>query len=264
MEGENTMKNLALVTGASGGIGLELAREHAKTGGDLLIVARSGEKLEALKSELENDHSISVQIYVADLTDAGVPKAIYDFAKEQSMEVDVLINNAGFGGHGNFHQRDWDQEASMIGLNVTALCELTHLFLNDMVNRKRGKILNVASVAGFLPGPMMAVYYATKAFVVSFSQAIAEEVKTNGVTVTALCPGPVKTDFATTADLDGVDTFKNAASPAGVAKIGYRAMNKGKLIAFNDRKLRFLIYWILPFVPRRMMLKMSGKTMSKE
>lgn len=258
------MKNLALITGASGGIGLELAREHAKTGGDLLIVARSGDQLETLKSELETDYKISVQTYVADLTHPGVPQSIYDFVKGQGMEVDVLINNAGFGGHGKFHQRPWDQEASMIALNVTALCEMTHLFLKDMVDRKRGKILNVASVAGFLPGPMMAVYYATKSFVVSFSQAIAEETKTAGVTVTALCPGPVKTGFAQTADLEGVDTFKNAASAADVAKIGYRAMKKGRLIVFNDWKLRLLMYWVLPLVPRRLMLKLSSKTMAKK
>lgn len=258
------MKNLALITGASGGIGLELARLHARNGGDLLIVARSDDKLKSLKSELEGDYKISVQTYAADLTDVGVPKAIYDFVKDQGMAVEVLINNAGFGGHGKFNQRDWEQEQSMIALNVTALCELTHLFLKDMVSQKRGKILNVASVAGFLPGPNMAVYYATKAFVVSFSQAIAEEVKTDGVTVTALCPGPVKTGFAKTADLEGVDTFKNAASPVDVAKVGYRAMEKGTLIAINDWKLRMLIYWILPFVPRRMMLKMSSKTMAKD
>jgi short-subunit dehydrogenase len=258
------MNNVALVTGASGGIGLELARLHAKDGGDLLLVARSGDKLDLVKFELESVFGVSVKIYVADLTEAGVPQAIFDFAKTQGIEVELLINNAGFGGHGKFHQRDWDQEESMIALNVTALCELTHLFVGDMVKRKHGKILNVASTAGFLPGPMMATYYATKAFVVSFSQAIAEELRSDGITVTALCPGPVKTGFARVADLEDVDTFKNAASATEVARIGYRAMKQGKLVAIDDWKLRLLLYWVVPFLPRTLVLKLSRKTMAKD
>jgi len=257
------MKNLALVTGASGGIGLELARLHAKSGGDLLIVSRNLDSLESVKVELENDHDVTVFVYGADLTTDGAPQAIYDFTKEQGLEVDVLINNAGFGGHGKFHERSWSKDESMIKLNVTALCEMTHLFVQDMVGRKSGKILNVASTAGFLPGPMMAVYYATKAFVVSFSQAIAEELKTEGITVTALCPGPVKTGFADAANVDGVDAFENAASPDDVARVGYEAMQKGKLIAIDDWKLSLMINWLLPFLPRWTVLRMSRKTMSK-
>lgn len=257
------MKNLALVTGASGGIGLELARLHAKSGGDLLIVARSSDELEAARSEFERDYGVTVLVYVADLTNEEVPQKIYEFVKEQGGEVEVLINNAGFGGHGKFHEREWSADESMINLNVKALCEMTHLFLQDMVKRNRGKILNVASSAGFLPGPMMAIYFATKAFVVSFSQAIAEELKSDGITVTALCPGPVKTGFTDVANLDGVDMFKNAALPEDVAKVGYDAMQKGKLIAFNDWKLSLMLGWLKPFVPRWTVLKMSRKTMSK-
>jgi short-subunit dehydrogenase len=133
-----------------------------------------------------------------------------------------------------------------------------------MVKRKHGKILNVASTAGFLPGPMMATYYATKAFVVSFSQAIAEELRSDGITVTALCPGPVKTGFARVADLEDVDTFKNAASATEVARIGYRAMKQGKLVAIDDWKLRLLLYWVVPFLPRTLVLKLSRKTMAKD
>ena len=257
------MKNLALVTGASGGIGLELARIHAKSGGDLLIVSRNRESLESVKTELENDHGVTVTVYAADLTSDDAPQEIYDFVKGQGIEVDVLINNAGFGGYGKFHERSWSKEQSMINLNVTALCELTHLFVQDMVERKRGKILNVASTAGFLPGPLMAVYYATKAFVVSFSQAIAEELKSDGITVTALCPGPVETGFADVADLNGADAFKNAASAQYVARVGYKAMTKGKLIAIDDWKLSLMINWLLPFVPRWTVLRMSRKTMFK-
>jgi len=257
------MKNLALVTGASRGIGLELARLHAMSGGDLMIVARNSDELETVKSELERDYGISVQEYVADLTQEGVPQQIYDFVKGQGRAVEVLINNAGIGGHGKFHERPWSKDKSMINLNVTALCEMTHLFLQDMVVKKRGKILNVASTAGFLPGPLMAVYYATKAFVVSFSQAIAEELKADGVTVTALCPGPVETDFLEVANLEGIDTFNNAASPKSVAKIGYDAMIKGKLIAINDRNLAFMLNWLKPFLPRWTVLRMSRKAMTK-
>ncbi len=257
------MGNLALVTGASSGIGLELARLHAQTGGDLILIARRADKLAAIKLELEDAYSVKVETYAADLTQLGVPRQVFDFVKGQGGEVEVLINNAGIGGHGKFHQRTWSKQESMIDLNIKALCEMTHLFVQDMVKRKHGKILNVASTAGLLPGPLMAVYYATKAFVVSFSQGIAEELRTDGITVTALCPGPVKTEFIAEAELDGVDAFNNAASPVDVARVGYDALQRGKLIVINDWKLALVLNWIRPFLPRWTVLKLSRKLMSK-
>ncbi len=153
------MQNTALVTGASSGIGKELARLHAAAGGDLVISARREDALEELKSELESQYPVSVVCITADLTEHDAPQRIYDQIVGENIQINVLINNAGFGGHGLFHQREWAREESMIQLNAMALTELTHLFLKDMVARKNGKILNVASTAGFLPGPLQAVYY---------------------------------------------------------------------------------------------------------
>jgi short-subunit dehydrogenase len=199
----------------------------------------------------------------ADITEDGAIQHIYDDVKQQGIDIEVLINNAGFGGHGKFHERPWAQDEAMIQLNITALCALTHLFVQDMVARKRGKILNVASTAGLIPGPLQAVYYATKAFVVSFSQAIAEELSDSNITVTALCPGPVKTGFSDRAGLEGVESFKHAASSLDVAKIGYDAMLQGKLIAINDWKLSLMLNWIVPLLPRRTVLRLSRKAMEK-
>lgn len=257
------MQNTALVTGASGGIGRDLARLHAGRGGDLVIVARRQEALEALKAELEREHGVQVVCIAADLTEPGAVERIAQRIDEQDIEVEVLINNAGFGGRGKFHERPWDKDEGMIRLNVIALCAMTHAFVQGMVARKRGKILNIASTAGLLPGPLQAVYYATKAFVVSFSQAIADELADENITVTALCPGPVDTGFADRAGLEDVDAFQNAAPSMEVARVGYEAMLRGKLIAINDRKLAFLLNWILPFLPRRTVLRISRRTMEK-
>lgn len=259
------MKNTALITGASSGIGKELARLHASKGGDLVIVARREESLLELKSELESQHGVQVQCIAADLSEPTSPQQIYDRCKAENIEVEYLINNAGFGGHGRFHEREWAKDKAMIQVNVTSLVELTRLFLPAMFARKSGRILNTASTAAFLPGPLQAVYYATKSFVVSFSQAVDEELRSAGsnVTVTALCPGAVATGFVSAGDLEGVDVFKNANSPASVAKVGYDAMMSGQLIAFNQFSLKFLLNWIIPLLPRRTVLKMSRQTMEK-
>ncbi|MBC8350374.1 MAG: SDR family oxidoreductase [Planctomycetes bacterium] len=257
------MNNTALITGASSGIGKELARRHASKGGDLIVVARRLEALHKLKAELEAEHNVSVVCIAADLTEPETPQNIYEQVQSRDAEVDVLINNAGFGGHGKFHERNWKRDEAMIRLNVMALTELTHLFVKDMLVRKRGMILNVASTAGFLPGPLQAVYYATKAFVLSFSQAIAEELRDENITVTVLCPGPVATEFTSVADMEHVVAFKNASSPASVAEVGYEAMIKGKLVAINDWKLSLMLNWIVPFLPRRTVLKLSRRLMEK-
>ncbi len=259
------MSKVALITGASSGIGKELARYHAAQGGDLVIVARRQQALDELKSELESKFSVSVTCIALDLVADDAAAALHSQVKTAGIEIDYLINNAGFGGHGYFHEREWEQDKAMIQLNVTTLTELTRRFLPGMVARKSGRVLNVASTAGFIPGPLQAVYYATKAFVVSLSQAIDEELRHLGtnVTVTALCPGAVATEFATSADLTGVNAFKNAKTPASVAKIGYDAMMKGKLIAINEFSLKFLLGWVIPWLPRRTVLRMSRQTMEK-
>ncbi len=257
------MANLALITGASSGIGRDLARIHAARGGDLVVVARRRDALESLKAELERAHGVSVRVIAADLTADGAVKDICRQIDEAGEPVRVLVNSAGFGGHGKFHERAWKDDAAMIQLNILALAEMTHRVLQDMVRSNEGKILNVASTAGMLPGPLQATYYATKAFVLSFSQAIAEELIDTRITVTALCPGPVDTEFGETAGIAETTAFKNADSSRDVARVGYQAMEKGKLVAINDWKLSLMLGWIKPFLPRRTVLKLSRRMMEK-
>ncbi len=255
---------LALITGASGGIGRELARIHAAEKGDLLLVARSEHELGILADELRQKYGVRVYVYPADLIDPEAPRRIFQFAQEQELRVDYLMNNAGFGGYGFFTEREREADLDMIRLNVTALTDLTHLFLPGMIERKTGKILNTASTAGFIPGPLQAVYFATKAYVLSLSQALAYECRKTGVTVTALCPGPVRTGFEKAADLEGSPLFKSAASPEVTARKGYRAMQKGKLLTITDWKLRFGLNWIIPLLPRWLVLKATADMQLKK
>jgi short-subunit dehydrogenase len=261
---ENLMSNTALITGASSGIGAEFARYHARKGGDLVVVARRKEPLQALKTELEAAHGVRVTVLAQDVGTPAQAAALYDAVKAQGIQVDILINNAGFGGHGGFLDRDLAKDQAMINLNISALVTLSHLFGRDMKARKGGKMLQVSSTAGFLPGPYQAVYYATKAFVTSFSQAIDQELRKDGITSTALCPGLVHTEFVASADLAGTGLAKQkGATAASVAKCGYEAMMKGKLIAINEPQLSFMMNWLIPVMPRRMVLKMIEKMQTK-
>ena len=251
---------LALVTGASSGIGAELARIHAAKGGDLIVVARRRDRLDALASELRDAHGVAVEVVEADLsTSAGVETVA---SACEGREVDVLVNNAGFGGRGEFLEHDRERELRMIDLNVRALVDLTHRFAAPMVARGRGRILQVGSTAGFLPGPMQATYFATKAFVNSHAQALAEELRGTGVTVTVLAPGAVDTEFMDVADMRKLDVAKGAATARSVAEFGYRAMERGELVAINDRRFAALARAI-PLMPRRTVLKMARDSMSK-
>jgi len=258
------MANLALITGASGGIGLELARIHAEKGGDLVLVARSKDKLGTLAAELSSAHGVQVTVLAEDLAHPGAAKRVFEATEAAGLSVDVLINNAGFGGHGRLFERELQADTDMIQVNITALTELTHFYARGMVARKNGKILNVSSTASFMPGPLQAVYYATKAYVTSFSQAIAEEMAEFNVTATALCPGAVATNFVAAGDLDGVDVWKNAKSARSVAECGYAAMEKGELVAFNEGALKFMLNWITPLLPRKTLLGISRKAMEKK
>ena len=246
------MKNVALITGASSGIGKELARIHASKNGDLVLVARREEELLALKSELEQTYKVAVEVFVCDLMRPHAANEVFEFVQSKNIQVEVLMNNAGLGGYGNFNERELGKELDMIQLNIVALTELTHLILPQMVARKSGKILNTASTAGFMPGPLQSVYFATKAFVVSFSQGIAFELQDKGITVTALCPGPVKTGFESAAGMSGSGLFEKSASASSTAMKGYRAMEKGKMIVITDGALKFTINWVLPLAPRKM------------
>jgi short-subunit dehydrogenase len=253
----------ALITGASSGIGLELARLHARKGGNLVLVARSRDKLDALKQELEAAHGIRATVIAADLAAPGAARSVFEQTEALGIRVDLLINNAGFGGHGLFHEQALTSLQAMMQVNMAALTELTHCYLPGMVQRRRGRILNVSSTAGFMPGPLQAVYYATKAYVTSFTQAVAEEVTVHGVTATALCPGAVATGFVEAGNLQGVEIWKSAKSARSVAERGYAAMERGELVAFNEGKLKCMLDWVLPLLPRRTTLKMSRLAMEK-
>ena len=257
------MSNTALITGASGGIGLELARIHAQKGGNLILVARSEAKLNALAEELSAQHGISVTVIVEDLAQPESAQRIFDQTEKLGLQVDTLINNAGFGGNGLFHERSLLAEQQMMQVNMISLTNLTHHYSQGMVARRQGKILNISSTASFMPGPLQAVYYASKAFVTSFTQAIAQEMAEFNVTATALCPGPVATGFVSAGNLEGVDIFKNAKTARSVAQCGYTAMEQGELVAFNEAGLKFALNWIIPLLPRKILLKISRKAMEK-
>lgn len=224
---------VALITGASAGIGLELARVFARNDYDLLLIARRRDALEAEAGRLEGKYGISAKVLPADLSKLDAPATILDFASNENLDVEVLVNNAGIGLGGEFAETDIQRQLEVIQINVAALTQLTHLFLPPMIKRRAGRILNVASTAAFQPGPLMAVYYASKAYVLSFSQAIAEELRNTGITVTALCPGPTKSEFAETARIGETRLFHlgGAASAAGVAEFGYEALMSGKRVA---------------------------------
>ncbi|WP_371227130.1 SDR family NAD(P)-dependent oxidoreductase [Pseudomonas sp. QE6] len=253
----------ALITGASSGIGLELARIHASKHGDVVLVARSRDKLESIKQELQTQYGVKAYVIVEDLADPRSADRIFSATEALGLSIDVLINNAGFGGHGKFVERDLSADQSMMQVNMATLTSLTHHYLKGMVSRRRGRILNVSSTASFMPGPLQAVYYATKAYVTSFTQAIAEEVREYGVTATVLCPGAVATGFVAAGDLRGVEVWKNAKTAESVAQCGYKAMERGELVAFNECKLRVMLDWIVPLLPRNLVLKVSRQAMEK-
>jgi short-subunit dehydrogenase len=258
MGSDETKRKVALITGASSGIGKELARLHASRGGDLVLVARSEGRLNQLASELKSEHNSRVTVLAKDLSQAGAPSEVYESVRATGIDVDYLINDAGFGGRGAFHERRWEEDLSMIQVNVIALTALTRLFLPHFVARRGGKILNVSSTASLMPGPLQAVYYATKAYVTSFSNAIAEELRGTGVTVTALLPGATESEFARVADMAKTPLFashKNA-SAADVARAGYEGMRRGEMNVRAGLSLgQKMMLAAIPFTPRKVVLR---------
>lgn len=254
------MKNVALITGASSGIGKEFARIHAGKGGDLVVVARRADKLEELKKELEEKFGVVVHVIAKDLAQPEAAREVYEEVGKAGISVDYLINNAGFGGRGKFHERDWTRDLTMINLNVVALTALTRFFLDDMVKRNKGKILNISSTASLMPGPLQAVYFATKAFVTSFSNAINEELSDTNITVSALLPGATESEFAQTSGMDKTELFKDVFSAREVAEDGYAGMMAGKLnilagLSFSQK----LMMNSIPFLPKRAAMKQVKK-----
>ncbi|MEO1652753.1 MAG: SDR family oxidoreductase [Bacteroidota bacterium] len=253
----------AFITGASGGIGYEFARLIAADQIDLVLVARNQDKLKRIKQELESTHQIRVDILPKDLSQPNAAREVYEVVK--NMDIEMLINNAGFGEFGEFIHTPWLKESQMIQLNITTLTQFTKLFLPQMVKRKSGFIMNVASTAAFQPGPLMAVYYATKAYVLSFTEAIAEEVRDCGVKITALCPGPTESGFQSTAHMEESKLVKNRKMPSAqeVATYGYEALKKGKVVAVHGLQNKILANSV-KFFPRNMVSSMVKKMQEKE
>lgn len=255
---------LALITGASAGIGREFARYHASKRGDLVLVARRYEALEELKEELEREYSVKVTFFAMDLAKPGAAKTLFDRVEDAGLKIDILINNAGFGGRGYHIERELSEELEMVDLNVKTLMALCHMFGFEMAHQpQKGRILNVGSTAGFMPGPLQATYFGTKAFVNSYTQALDHELRPLGVTCTLLAPGYVETEFAERADLTDTELTKSGSTPDKVAAMAYEAMLRGDLMVINDPKLRFAINWLIPLAPRRLVMKITEKLQSK-
>ncbi len=252
---------LALITGASSGIGREFARIHAAQGGDVILTARRADALAALADQLQTKHGITAHVIALDLAAQGGARALIDAVAALGVLPDIVINNAGFGGAGRHITRALADEMTMIQLNVLALVELTHHFAHAMAGATGGRILNVGSTAGFLAGPNQAVYFASKNFVNAYSQALDVELRSAGVSVTLLAPGYVETEFAQTAKLENTKMVKaGGASARAAAQAGYDAMLAGKAVTISDAKLRFMINWVFPLLPRRLLTKMVGDT----
>lgn len=248
----------ALITGASGGIGLELARVFAQADCNLVIVARSEQKLADLAAELEAKHGITVNVIVKDLSEPASPDEIYAELQAKGISIDILVNNAGFADYGLFAQSDLDKQLRMMQVNMVTLTHLTRLLVPGMIERGQGKILNLASTAAFQPGPLMSVYYATKAYVLSFSEAIANELKDAGVTVTALCPGPTASGFQTRANMEDSKLVNNQEimDAATVARAGYQGLMAGDTVVIPGLKNRLLA--LVPrFLPRDMVAQLT-------
>jgi len=239
-----------LITGASSGIGWELAHCFAADGSRLILVARNTQAMETLAAQLRQAHGIEVIILTFDLSQPESPKQIFAELTSRSLIVDVLVNNAGFGAHGAFTELPVQREIEMVQVNITALMELTALFLPGLIARNQGGILNVGSVAGFQPGPGMAVYYATKAFVLSFTEALAEELRTTKLVISVLCPGPTETNFGAVARGHKVRQHKVMKMTAqAVAEAGHRAFRRGKITVVTGW-MNHLLVFLVRLLPR--------------
>jgi len=227
----------ALVTGASTGLGREFARICAREGYDVILVARSQSQLEALGGEIEANFKRRTVVIAQDLAVPNAGRALFNAVQRSGFPLEILINNAGFGLTGRFWELDTDKQIEMVQVNVAALTELTRLFLPEFIVQRKGRIMNIASTAAFQPGPLMAVYFATKAYVVSFSEAVHNEARDFGVTVTCVCPGPTKTEFADRAGMRSSRLFKSerAMNAREVAEQGYSAMKSGKALIIPGR-----------------------------
>jgi len=240
-----------LITGASSGIGYELAKIFAKNNHNLILVARRNEKLQELKDKLQREFKITIHTIQKDLSQPNSSQEIFEETLKNNLQVEILVNNAGFGARGEFQKIDWTTQSQMIQLNIHTLTNLTHLFLPQMLKNKSGKILNVASVAAFFPGPYMAVYYASKSYVLSLSSALSEELAGTGVTVTSLCPGPTDSEFQKVANVDKLPMFNLIKIPSSqtVAEFAYRELfSQTKIAVYGiSNKIQTFCSRLLPY-----------------
>jgi short-subunit dehydrogenase len=259
------MDNTALITGGANGIGLELARLMAKDSYNLVLVDQRNELPDVKKDLLNINPGIEIKTIIKDLTDPDAAMKIYEELEKDKVIIDVLVNNAGFGHYGEFSETDWETELKMLKLHVINLTHMTKLFLKGMIERKKGKIMNVASMAAFQPSPLMSVYFASKAYILHFSEAIANEVKGTGVTVTVLCPGATKTGFQEIINAgmpDYADKGWVYTTPRAVAEYGYKAMNRGKVVAIH-RFVNYLTANLIRFLPRNIVTNLTRKIQEK-
>lgn len=247
------MKKTALITGATGGLGIEFAQKLAQEGYDLLISARSEEALNKLKKDIEKEYSVKVIPMALDLSDLKSVDVLYQYTQKHNLFIHTLINNAGFGDFGMFSKRDWTKLEAMMQVNILALVKLTHLYLEDMIKYNQGNILNVASIASFQAGPLMAIYYASKAFVLSFTESLSVELKHTHIHVSALCPGPTKTGFEKNASLETSGLFKNLKNDSATTVVSYglNQLKKNKVIAIPGLFNKIMVV-LSKFAPRRL------------
>lgn len=244
---------IALITGASGGIGYQIAREFAERKFDIILVALDKEILEEKAKELEENFGIKTYVICQDLSLPNASETLYNQVKQLSLNVDALVNNAGFGTFGKFSDVDFSRQKALLSVNVTALMELSYLFIKDMKDRKSGYVLNVASIASFLAGPYMAMYYASKAFVLSFTESLHNEYINDNIKVSALCPGPTATDFEKNAQMKDSNMFVKlkVSKPEVVAKKGVKALFRNKTFYICGASNKFLIT-LSKFMPRKL------------
>lgn len=250
----------ALVTGASSGLGKEFAHLLAKQGYTIVLLARREDALKRLASTLKEQYRVNTHVMVKDLSVPGAAKEVHNELKSKQLYVDVLINNAGFGDYQAFCDASETKMGNMMQVNMVALTELTRLLLPRMKKMKRGKVLNIASTAAFQPGPGMAVYFATKAYVLSFTEAIAEELKDSAVHISCLCPGPTATEFAAEANNQNTKMFSKPMNAHDVASLGMKALNKGKVVQIAGWKNNVKAF-ATRILPRRTMRSIMGRFM---
>ena len=250
----------ALVTGASSGMGYEYAKLFAKDGKNIVVLARSRDKLEGLKRDLEKQHGTKVMVLVKDLSDPKAPQEVFSELEKAGINIDVLVNNAGFAVYGKFSDSDWQKEAEMLQVNIIALTQMTKLFLKKMMQNKSGRIMNISSIGGWGPMPWWSVYAATKAYVLSFTEAIAREVKGSGVSITCFCPAVTRTLFFKRSDSEKSIAYQRgflSMDAETAAKQGYRALAKGKTCAIAGLQSSLIIWFGTRLMPRDLAIRMN-------